>query len=329
MKLGHQDRWSGDRASREPPVAPGHYPRESATECGLSADTNRGTGHLILDAPSVEIRVDTEEDWLPGRLADIFSAGLPGRPGVDHRGSASAFVYRVVREADDNGSLAWRVTIAANQLLTARTRNELVTGLENVISNRLARSLTEFQLFHSGALMRNGHGILIPGASGAGKSTTSAALAFAGFAYCTDDVAVFGKDRRLRPFPKVLALKAPGWQVISKNYPESSEAIVYSSGRDGVTYLRPPVLPSAESSRSGVPVDLIFLPRKDDPNAPVIEKISKSEVVKVLTEESLDLQLLGASAFDGLIDLVRGAECHALNVLNLTAAVEAVKELTE
>ena len=295
----------------------------------MSADTNPGAGHLILDAPSVEVRLVTEEEWLPGYLVDIFSASLPDQHGVDRTRSRNAFVYRVARVDDDGGAPTWRVTIAANQLITARTRNELVTGLENVISDRVARSLSGFQLFHSGALTRNGHGILIPGASGAGKSTTSAALAFAGFEYCTDDVAVFGKDRRLRPFPKVLALKPPGWQVISDRYPESSESIAYSAGTDGVTYLRPPVLPSADSALAGVPVDLIFLPRKDDPGAPVVEKISKSEVVKVLTEESLDLQLLGGSAFEDLIDLVRGADCYALNVLDLGNATEAVGELTE
>ncbi|MCH7971089.1 MAG: hypothetical protein IH960_08630 [Chloroflexi bacterium] len=288
-----------------------------------------GAGDIILNAPSIEARIDTKESWLTNHLAEIFSAGLPGNGSMEPTKVRPVLVYTVSSGTDDLEKKIWQVDRSGVRIFTARTEHELVTGLENEISNQTARSLQDFLLFHSGALIRNGHGILIPGTSGAGKSTTSAALAFAGFEYCTDDVAVFGKDRRLRPFPKVLALKAPGWQVISKNYPESSEAVVYSSGRDGVTYVRPPVLPSAESSRSGVPVDLIFLPRKDDPNAPVIEKISKSEVVKVLTEESLDLQLLGASAFDGLIDLVRGAECHALNVLNLTEAVEAVKELTE
>ena len=237
-------------------------------------------------------------------------------------------VYTVSSGADDLEKKIWQVDRSGVRILTARTEHELVTGLENEISNQIARSLQDFQLFHSGALMRNDHGILIPGTSGAGKSTTTAALAFAGFAYCTDDVAVFGKDRKLRPFPKVLALKPPGWKVISTHYPESSDAVIYGSSQDGVTYLRPPVLPGETTSASGVPVDLILLPRKDEPNAPVIDKISKTDVVKVLTEESLDLQLLRGTAFEGLIDLVRGAECYALNVLNLTDAVEAVKDMT-
>ena len=299
---------------------------DSATERALAA--NPESGHQVVDTPSVEIRVDTEEDWLPECLANIFSAGLPADDSINTEGAKQVLVYKVRRETNDDGELVWRIDPTAFPKFSAVAKYELVTGLENSISNRLARSLNEFQLFHSGALTRNGHGILIPGASGAGKSTTTAALAFSGFAYCTDDVAVFGMDRGLRPFPKVLALKPPGWKVISTHYRESAEAVVYSSGQDGVTYLRPPVLPSAESSMTGVPVDHIFLPRKDDPNAPVIDKISKTEVVKVLTEESLDLQLLRGAAFEGLIDLVRDAECYTLNVLDLSAAVEAVKELT-
>jgi len=300
-----------------------------ATERALSENLDRGPWHLIVDAPSVEVRLDTAESSLAGYLEDIFSAGVPGSSRTESAGVKVPIHCEVQYVVDAGQEPSLRVIVDKRQVMTVKSQDELVTALENTISNRLARSLTEYRLFHSGALTRNGHGILIPGASGAGKSTTTAALAFAGFEYCTDDVAVFGKDRRLRPFPKVLALKPPGWKVISTYYPESAEAVIYSSGSDGVTYLRPPVLPGAESSLAGVPVDLIFLPRKDDPGAPVVDKISKTEVVKVLTEESLDLQLLRGTAFEGLIDLVRGAECYALNVLNLTEAVEAVKDLTE
>lgn len=291
---------------------------------------DHNSGHLVLDTPSVEVRVVTEEKWLPSLLVDIFSAGYPADPGSERKNSKGSLVYRVVEIENENDSpdRIWQVLVEANQLLTARTQDELVTGLENIISDRVARSLGDYQLFHSGALSRNGHGILIPGQSGAGKSTTSAALAFAGFEYFSDDVAVFGSDGLLRPFPKVLAMKPRGWEVISNHYPDSSDAVVYSTGQDGVTYLRPPVAPDKKSS-NGVSVDLVFIPHRDEPEAVVVEKIAKSEVVKVLTQESLDLELLGQSAFDSLIKLTQGADCYSLNVLDLGAAIRAVKNLTE
>jgi hypothetical protein len=297
-----------------------------ATERTLGVDLE--LGHIILDIPSVEVRLVTEEEWLPPYLINIFSAGFPTDPRSESEGARHSFVYRVVEIESDAAESGWRVQIESNQLMTAKTRDELVTGLENIISDRVARSLNEYQLFHSGALSRNGKGILIPGQSGAGKSTTSAALAFGGFEYFSDDVAVFGPDGTLRPFPKVLAMKYRGWEVISNHYPETSEAVVFSTGGKGVTYLQPPFLPS-EVSSAGVPIDLIFIPRRDDVAAPVIEKISKSDVVKVLTQESLDLELRGQSAFDFLINLTQGAECYALNVLDLSSAIGAVKDLTD
>jgi hypothetical protein len=291
--------------------------------------TNRSERTLIVDAPSLEIWVNAREDWLLDCVSDIFSAGLPISEPVESVESKSVQTYEVSLEVDESGNPRWRADSGNERIFDVSSHSELVTGLENAISNTLARSLDGFQLIHSGALIRNGHGILIPGASGAGKSTTTAAFALSGFQYCTDDVAVFGSDRKLRPFPKVLALKPPGWKVISANYPESQKSVIFRADDDGVTYLRAPLLPDDTTSMNGVPIDLILLPRKDDVAAPAIEKISKSDVIRVLTEESLDLQILRSTAFDGLIDIVREAECYALNVLDLPAAVEAVKNLTE
>ena len=101
------------------------------------------------------------------------------------------------------------------QVFYPENSDHLIRNLEWSISNKLARSLTNYHLFHAGSIARNGRGVLIPGTSGAGKSSTVAALALSGFDYCSDEVAVFGRDGRLRPFPKIISLKAGGWRHVA------------------------------------------------------------------------------------------------------------------
>ncbi len=60
---------------------------------------------------------------------------------------------------------------------------------------------------HAGAVALSGRGIIIPGASFAGKTSLVAALVQAGADYFSDETAVIGQDGRLYPYPKPLALR--------------------------------------------------------------------------------------------------------------------------
>ncbi|MGH6800936.1 MAG: hypothetical protein ACRECZ_05915 [Methylocella sp.] len=58
--------------------------------------------------------------------------------------------------------------------------------------------------FHAAAASRGGHGVLLPGVSGTGKSTLAAFLTGHGFAYLWDDtIAMSRADWALRPLPPV------------------------------------------------------------------------------------------------------------------------------
>ncbi len=286
-------------------------------------------GSDVVAKPGLNFLVESDDPEITEIMRDVFSGGVPDQDQGRGNETADDVVkeYRVFTDPDD-GTCYARVTVNGLSFIKARTRTELVNRLENAISDSFARSLTDFQLIHSGAVARNGHGVLIPGPSGTGKSTTVAALSFSGFDYLSDDIAVFGSDNRVRPFPKAIALKSRGWRVISEHYGVLPDAVIHNGGDSGVTYLRPPAVSNGDLCGDGVPVELVLLPRRDDPEAPLLEKVKKSTVVERLVEESLDLELRGRRSVDTIVEAVQRAACYALNTWNIKDAVEAVTGLT-
>jgi hypothetical protein len=90
--------------------------------------------------------------------------------------------------------------------------SEEAGALDRVVTQLLAPLLFELAGargwlgLHAAAVAREGHGILLPGASGCGKSTIFAACRAAGFALLSDDLVWLAPDRTgglcLRPFPR-------------------------------------------------------------------------------------------------------------------------------
>ena len=73
------------------------------------------------------------------------------------------------------------------------------------------RTCTDLLLVHAGAVVTpSGSGVLLPAASGSGKTSLVAGLVRAGWGYLSDEVgAIDPVTRRLCPYPKVLSIK-PG-----------------------------------------------------------------------------------------------------------------------
>jgi hypothetical protein len=92
--------------------------------------------------------------------------------------------------------------------------------------------------------------------------------------------------------------------------------------------VKPPVLPGPERSRSGYPIDLVILPRHDTSQRTSLKPVSKSEALRDLVDQSMDLQLWGSSGLDMLVEVVRRAECYLLTSNSLTESVALVRELT-
>jgi hypothetical protein len=72
-----------------------------------------------------------------------------------------------------------------------------VLATHPMLTIALVETLKRFERYslHAAGLAWNGRGILVPGASGAGKSTTSVTLVRAGFGFLSDDTVFLTRDR--------------------------------------------------------------------------------------------------------------------------------------
>lgn len=94
---------------------------------------------------------------------------------------------------------------------------------------------------HAAAAAWNGRCFLIPGESGQGKSTLSAALVSAGFCLLGDDTIVLARDTlEARAIPFSICLKEGAWPLLASRFPALAKRPVHLRG-DGkiVRYLAP------------------------------------------------------------------------------------------
>ena len=59
----------------------------------------------------------------------------------------------------------------------------------------------------------------------------------------------------------------------------------------------------------------------------MLEPVRKSEALRVLIEESLDLELRHAAGFEALTTIVNNADCYTVRFGDIRAGVELVREL--
>lgn len=148
---------------------------------------------------------------------------------------------------------------------------ELYAGAERVASRRhldglalefgahvrhfVAEAADGWVFLHAGAVAVDGHVVLFPGRSGAGKSTMVAELVRRGAVYFSDEYAVVDKQGLVHPFVKPISLRVPhgsprlvdvremGGAIGSRPLPAG--AIVLTRYEAGASWRAQPMTPGA------------------------------------------------------------------------------------
>jgi hypothetical protein len=91
--------------------------------------------------------------------------------------------------------------------------NNLTKYFNSIIRVAVAENAADRMFIHAGAVGWKGKGIIFPGTSFVGKSTLVAELVRQGADYYSDDYAIFDRDGRLYPFPRMLSMRKdePGY----------------------------------------------------------------------------------------------------------------------
>jgi energy-coupling factor transporter ATP-binding protein EcfA2 len=162
--------------------------------------------------------------------------------------------------------------------VTSRTDADVVQATLDFIDARRGHLL----LHAGGAAAADGRTVVVHGASGAGKTTLTAALVGQGLAYVTDEtVSLDPSSLAIEPFPKPLTVKPGSHELLAHLRPPSSE--VSEAGNWQLPPERLGGLPLPDALRPA----LVVFPEVD-PSATSVtaEPVSRARAAFVLGEQS-------------------------------------------
>jgi len=188
----------------------------------------------------------------------------------------------------------------------------------------------DFAAIHAAALARNGLCFLIPGESGQGKSTLSAALAAAGFRLLGDDTIVLARETlEARAIPFSICLKEGSWPLLASRFPALVERPVHLRG-DGkiVRYLAPGQGHDWAKPSFQTPVDGIVLLARGTGQTPGIVPLDPVVAFPRFLQDFYPLSGgLDAARVEQLVQWVSGRRCLELRYDTLDEGTALMKEL--
>jgi hypothetical protein len=176
---------------------------------------------------------------------------------------------------------------------------------------------------HAAMLRRHGGALLLPAPPQSGKTCLSAALAKAGFAYCTDEITLLERDTlAARGVPVALTVKNSAWPLLQSLYPEL-EFLPEHRRVDGklIKYLPSPTAGDALDIVSRV--RWIVFPRYTSGGRIKLAPLSRVEALRLLMEECLAVRLeFTATNLRRLVDWIAAVDCYTLTFDNLASATQ-------
>jgi hypothetical protein len=209
-----------------------------------------------------------------------------------------------------------------NIIISSADPGEVLARFFMTVNLEAFRQTGDFFLVHAGAVATpSGDGVLIPGGSGAGKTTLVAALVRAGFAYLSDEAgAIDPVTGRLYPYPRALGVKRGSFGL----FPELAE-----KNGSGLLKNERHVLPE-RIGRLGGPCDVRFVIAHQYETGATTEvtPLGTAAMVMELARNAWNLGTYGGRALTLLSEVVRGTQGYKLFSGSLEESVRAVAELT-
>jgi hypothetical protein len=183
-----------------------------------------------------------------------------------------------------------------------------------------------FLAIHAGVVSNGEQCIVLPGRTGSGKTTLTAALSGDGFHYFSDEFALLEQGTlRARPVPLSLTIKRGAVELLTSYYPGLGGLLAHTR-EDGQTvrYLNP-VEGLVDCERSD-PVGWIIFPHYEACAVTALRPVSKPEALRRLLRECLVLpELLDRAGVESLVRWIQTVSCLELPMSSLPDAVSLVK----
>lgn len=207
---------------------------------------------------------------------------------------------------------------------------QALATLEWGINLAIALRINHLLLFHSAAVERNGHVLLLPAWPGSGKTTLCTALIHRGYRLFSDEFGLMDPTTGLfYPLPRLMPLKNQSIQVVRDHFPEAVLGPEIPGTLKGtVAHVRPP-LASIERSEEPAKACWIVFPKWSAGADLSLESLPRSEAFLLLASNAFNYEVLGQTAFDAVAGLVRSCECRKLVYSDFDSVLQALDALTD
>lgn len=203
----------------------------------------------------------------------------------------------------------------------ARMARALVWYLNGLALN----SPTTDVFLHASVASLDGRALIMPGRSGAGKTTLVTALALAGWTYLSDEVAAIGPNGAVvRPYPRPMALEEGAWTILPQAaacWPAGVPRLV-----PDLWLVLPSSLGSGERAAPAVPAAVVF--PEVVPGRPLsLQPLHRAEALERVLGQMLNARAAGREGFGRLAALLRRTTCHRLVLDGVAGVHDALSPL--
>ena len=194
-------------------------------------------------------------------IIDFLCADLEHAPN-SARPAEQAVTLRAVCELSVSEDEHFLLRRNGEQLYQGRCPRETAYALINEIIFRCLEKNDQGLALHAAAVQVGNRGILLPGSSGAGKSTFVAWLTACGCCYLTDELVVLSEDsRRIRPFTRPLTLRPASAKALAPYMRHLKESEVFEVLRGDSGIMVPHRFLNPDFTPAEPPLSLILFPR--------------------------------------------------------------------
>jgi hypothetical protein len=288
--------------------------------------------------PPLEVPPSTLDDrpwtWRGGPYT-LLGARLVVR--CEHPG-LGAFLDTVLAAfaVDDGGRAAlldvvgwndtWVAYIDGNRAAWAPTPGGLARTLLWYTNALALRAPTTRVHVHAAVASLGDRAVLLPGQSGAGKTTLVAALVLAGFRYLSDEVAaVDPEDLRVHPYPRPLALEPGGRALLPalpRRWPRDADLV------EDLEVVPPDWLARDAIGGPAAPAAVVFpTVRKGMPTE--LRRLARSAALVELLTHVIDADGGGRRSFETLGAMLQLTSCWRLQLDGVASAPELIESALE
>ncbi len=181
-------------------------------------------------------------------------------------------------------------------------------------------------LFHSAAVRSEEKGIILPGKTGAGKSTLTAWLIRHGFGYLSDEmVFVISGKNQFRGFSRPLTIKSSAWYLLDQLLTDKrlANGILQSESLDMIS----PKQFGAQVIKDLSPVDLIIFPHFEAGQEVQLAHLSKADAAFELMKCLANARNLKDHGLSEAVRLARTTPAYSLGYGDSAQAGRAIRQL--